>query len=209
VKAIATSVVTLLFAVSLSAQSSPDLQFNGHTLGETAETFFSKATAVDSKTVTRDYCKALLDDPSAMQKYEESKTGANKKDFVLSDVSGCQQVMAVLRGERAQVGARLASELGKGNVLFVAGKLVGFTLFTESPYPNVVADMAKRLGGPGRRYTLAHASGPGVKGTRWKVGGVTAEVFKFPYSDEGNIHVGYLDDAGSNQKILDGDQVPR
>jgi hypothetical protein len=191
VDTIAISVVTLIFAISLSAQSSPNLQFDGHTLGETAEVFFSKATTVDSKIVTKGYCKALLDDPGAMKKYEESKIGASKKDFVLSDVGGCQQVMAALRGDHAKIGARLAAELGKGSVSFAEGRLTSFTLTSESPYPDAVADMTKRFGVPGHKYT--REGGPGIKGMRWNVGGVTALVFELPYHDNANIYVGYED----------------
>jgi len=193
VKIIATSVVTLFVAACVFAQSSPDLHFNGHTLGETAETFFFTATTLDSKAKTKDYCKALLDDPIAMKRYEESKSGANKKEFLFSDVGGCQQVMAALRGERAPVGARLASELGKGRVLFVGGKLFSLTLDTERPYANVVADMTKRFGISGHNYTRKVGGGPGIEGMRWNVGRVTALVFKLPYHDDASIYVGYED----------------
>jgi hypothetical protein len=192
-KTIATSVVTLLFAACVFAQSSPDLRFDGHLLGETAETFFATATTLDSKAKTKDYCKTLLDDPSAMKKYEESKTGSNKRDFLLSDVGGCQQVMAALRGGRASVGARLASELGKGRVLFVGGKLFSFTLDTGLPYANVVADMTKRFGISGQNYTRKVGGGPGIEGMRWNVDRVTALVFKLPYHDDASIYVGYED----------------
>jgi hypothetical protein len=197
VNTVATSVVALLFAVPLSAQSSPNLQFNGHTLGETAETFFSTATTLDSKAMTKDYCKALLDDPSAMRKYEESRTGINKKEFLLSDVGGCQQVMAALRGERAKVGARLAAELGKGSVSFAAGKLASFTLTSESPYADAVADMTKRFGELGHKYAHEAGGGPSIKGMRWNVGGVTALVFELPYHDNANIYVGYEDEPSN------------
>ena len=58
---------------------------------------------VESKVVTKEYCKTLLNDADAMRRYEASRTGINKRDFLLSDVGGCQDVMAALRGERAPV----------------------------------------------------------------------------------------------------------
>jgi hypothetical protein len=172
----------------MSSQSLPDLHFNGHTLGETVEVFFSTASMMESKGVTKEYCKTLLNDVEAMKRYEASRTGINKKDFLISDVGGCKDVMAALRGERARVGARFASELGKGgSVLFVAGKLTSFTLVSPSPYLGVVADMNQRFGESGHKYASAQIS----EGMRWDVGAVTAFVFKLKYQDEANIHVGF------------------
>jgi hypothetical protein len=195
VKPIALSILTVLFAVSACSQSSPDLRFNGHVLGETVETFFSTATMFDSKTMTKEYCKALLNNTEAMKSFEDSRIGVNKKAFLLSDVGGCQQVMAALRGERAPVGARFASELGKGRVVFVAGKLVSFMLTTNSPYTDVTADMTKRFGVSGHKYTRTHGSGLAIEGMRWDVGGVIADVFKLPYHDEGVIDVHYAEQS--------------
>ena len=191
-------IVMFFFAVSVSAQSVPNLRFNGHALGETAETFFSTATAVESKGMTKEYCKSLLNDTTTMKNYEAARTAANEKDFLFSDVGGCQQVMAALRGERVQVGARLASELGKGNVSFAEGKLVSFTLTVDSPYSDVVADMSKRFAVSGHRYTREHGSGPGIAGMRWNVGGVTVLVFQLPNHDEANIYVGYAKQPSSD-----------
>jgi hypothetical protein len=63
----------LMFAsFSLSAQSSsPDLQFGGHTLGEPADVFFLTARVAESKQLTKDYCKTLLNNPKVMEKVQE------------------------------------------------------------------------------------------------------------------------------------------
>jgi hypothetical protein len=131
-----------------------------------------------------------LDDPETLRRHDAAGTAANQKALLLSDVSGCQQVMAALRGERAQVGARFASELGKGRVLFVAGKLVNFTLTVESPYADVVADMKRRFGRSGHKYAR-HQDGMDVEGMRWNVGGMIAQVFKLPHEEVTTIVVGY------------------
>jgi len=177
--------LALFCAMSLSAQT--DIRLAGHSLGETAETFFSTAMASESKQLTSDYCNKLLNDAEAMRRYEASKNGLNKKDFLLSDVGGCQSVMAAIRGERAVVGARLASELGKGHVLFVSGKLTSFSLFSESSYADAVAAMKKRLGVKGRKYEAPQVS----EGVRWDVAGITAMVWKMKYSDKVCIDLGY------------------
>lgn len=196
-KPTAQHIVTLCFAVSVSAQSVPNLRFNGHVLGETAETFFSTARAVESKGMTKEYCKSLLNDAATMKNYEAARTAANKKDFLFSDVGGCQQVMAALRGERAQVGARLASELGKGRVSFAEGRVVSFTLTVDSSFSDVVAEMSKRFAVSGHRYTRERGGGPGITGMRWNVGAVTVLVFQLPYRDEADIYVGYAEEPSS------------
>lgn len=89
-------------------------------------------------------------------------------------------MMAATRGERAVVGARFASELGKGHVLFVGGKLNSFTLFSETSYPDAVAAMKKRLGVNGRKYEAPQISA----GVRWDVAGMTAMVWKIKYYDQ-------------------------
>ena len=70
IKSIALLLSLLSVAISSSAQSARDLRFNGHTLGETAETFLSTATMLEPKAMTKEYCKALLDDRRTMEKYE-------------------------------------------------------------------------------------------------------------------------------------------
>jgi hypothetical protein len=184
--------VAFFFSVRSFAQSVPDIRFDGHTLGETAETFFSTATMTDVKTATREYCKTLLNDPEALPRYEETKTATDKKDFLFSDVPGCRAVMAALQGERTQVGARFASELSKGRAQFDAGKLVSLTLFTEFTYPKAVGEMTKRFRSPGSKYVLpSRQAKGGAEAMRWREGGVTAVVFKLPYEDRANIYVGY------------------
>ena len=188
-KPIVLSLVVLCFAACVSAQSVPDLRFNGHALGETALTFFSTATMSDSKTLTKEHCKTVLNDPDAVKEYEAAKTSADKKAFLFSDIGGCQQVMAALRGERAPVGSRYASELGKGAVTFAAGKLVSFKLTIESPYSVVVADMTRRFGISGQDY--AGKLKPGSKAMHWNVDGVSALVVQLQYQDHANILVAY------------------
>ncbi len=119
--------ICLIFApLSVSAQSPPDLKFAGHTLGETAEAFFLTATFSETKQLAKDYCKTLLDD-SKIKEMEREKDAVDKnggvftlskKDFSFLDVGNCRQLMAALRGEQANVGGRLASEIGKGSALF-------------------------------------------------------------------------------------------
>jgi len=72
-KPIVLSLVVLCFAACVSAQSVPDLRFNGHALGETALTFFSTATMSDSKTLTKEHCKTVLNDPDAVKEYERPR----------------------------------------------------------------------------------------------------------------------------------------
>jgi hypothetical protein len=122
------SLLVLFSAISLFAQSSPNLRFNGHTLGETADTFFATATISEFKALTKDYCKTLLDDPSTMKNYEAAKGAVNKKEFFLSYVSDCQQVMAALRGENASIGARYAYILSGEPVEVETQITVSFTL---------------------------------------------------------------------------------
>jgi len=193
--------LSLLFtAISLSAQSSPDLRFGGHVLGETAKTFFATAKLADSKVLAKDYCNSLLEDPKTKEKLEAARDSEkqkglvilNKQDFSLLDVPGCKQVMAALRGEDSNVGARLASELGKGTALFASGKLAAFNLSTDSPYPDAVADMQKRFGVPGEKYTVLRPGWPSTQEMRWEANGVFASVFKNQFSDGVVILFGYL-----------------
>ncbi|MFZ3339598.1 MAG: energy transducer TonB [Terriglobales bacterium] len=194
--------VGLVFsAANLSAQSSPNLQFSGHTLGESAETFFSAAQMADSKSMTRDYCKALLDDPRTKEKVDAAKDSMSRQgalvlkkgDFSLLDVSNCRQAIAALQGDNAHVGARLASELGKGSAYFTSGKLAALNLFLDTPYSEVVADMEKRFGVRGEKHAVAHPGWPTVKEEmRWEANGVSASVLKNPLSEGAIIFVGYL-----------------
>lgn len=71
--------------MSFSAESLPDLRFDGHELGETAETFLATATMMESKALTKDYCDTLLADSKTREKYDAAKTAASKQDvFVLN-----------------------------------------------------------------------------------------------------------------------------
>lgn len=178
----------LFFAVASSSQTAPDLRFNGHTLGESAETFFSTSTISELKVPTKEYCKALLDDPNTAKNYEAQKAAANKKEFFASYVSGCQQAMAALRGEDASVGARYASELGKGNVLFVSGKLIAFNFIVSSSFADTTADMERRFGFPGRKYHSLQGNA-GTEEMRWDTEGILAVVAKQPYTEGVSIHV--------------------
>ena len=114
----------LLAPVGLSAQSSSlDLRFGTHTLGEPADVFFD--TAKRDGQLAKDYCKSLLADATVkertQQKDDVAKNGGvftlQKKDFGVMDVGNCQQVMAALKGEQAQVGTSLAAELGTGSAI--------------------------------------------------------------------------------------------
>jgi len=180
----------LFFTALASAQSAPDLRFDGHILGETAKTFFTTATMAESKGPTKEYCRGLLNDPEVMKRYEAAQTEVNKKDFLLSDVGGCKNVMTAVDGGRAWVGARFASEFGKGHVLFVGGKLVCFVLNTESSYGDVVEDMSKRFRASGIEANLGD---PKIKALRWNVRGVSALVFKLPSPDVTIVNIGYTE----------------
>jgi len=194
--------IALLLAVaSVTPQSSPDLRFGGHALGETAEAFFSIARMKDSTSMTKDYCKSLLGNPQTNEKVEAagksmSQQGVfvlNKQDFSLLDVSNCKKVMAALESENAGVGARFASELGKGVAYFASGKLVALNFFTDSPYSEAVAEMGKRFGVQGQRQATSRESWPTVKEEmRWEANGVSAFVLQDPYSYGAIVFVGYM-----------------
>jgi len=193
----------LLFLVSdISAQSSPlDLSFGGHTLGEPADVFFLTARTSESKQLTKDYCKSLLEDANVKAKVQQHddtmKNGGvfvlNKKDFSVLDVGNCKQVTAALNGEKAEVGARLASEIGKGSALFASGRLSAFNLLADSPYAEVVSDMEKRFGSPGQKDSVSRPGWPPLQEIRWVRDGVLAAVWKDQYSDGAIVIVGLLE----------------
>ena len=108
--------------------------------------------------------------------------------------------IAALGGERAPVGARFASELGKGRVLFVAGKLDSFSPFTDSPYPAAVSEMTKRFRVSGKAYTRGEGA-TRVSGMRWKVGGSTVLVFKLPNRDGAFIYVGHAENPVTKSDV--------
>jgi TonB family protein len=192
----------LLPPFSSLAQSSPlDLRLGGHTLGEPADVFFLTARTSESKQLTKDYCKSLLEDAKSKQKvqqYDDTvKNGGvfvlNKKDFSFLDVGNCKQVTEALNGEQANVGARLASEIGKGSALFASGRLSAFNLTVDSLYAEVVSDMAKRFGSPGQKDTVSRPGWPPLQETRWERDGVLAAVWKNQFSDGAIVVIGFLE----------------
>jgi TonB family protein len=194
---------TLLLApLGLLAQfSSPDLRFGGHTLGEPADVFFLTARTAESKQPTKDYCKSLLEDAKTKEKVQQydavAKNGGvfalNKKDFSFLDVGNCKQVMLSLEGKQANVGARLASEIGKGSALFASGKLSAFNLTPDSPYAEVISDMEKRFGSPGQKAIVSRPGWPPLQEMRWEREGVLAAVWKNQFSDGAIVIVGFLE----------------
>ena len=194
---------TALFTpFSLLAQSSsPDLKFGGHTLGEPADVFFLTARTLESKQLTKDYCKSLLEDAQTKEKVQQyddtAKNGGvfvvNKKEFSFLDVGNCKQVTMALNGEQTNVGARLASEIGKGSALFATGRLSAFNLTVDSPYAEVVSDMEKRFGSPGQKDTVSRPGWPPLQEMRWERNGVLAAVWKNQFSDGAIVVVGFLE----------------
>jgi len=189
----------LLVPFSLWAQSSSlDLRFGGHTLGEPADVFFLTARTVESKQLAKDYCKSLLEDPKTKEKAQEADDAAkhggvfvlDKKDFSFLDVGYCGQVMAALKGERANVGARLASEIGKGSALFASGRLSAFNLF-DSSYTEAISDMERRFGTPGQKATVSRVGWPAHQEMRWERDGVLAAVWEL--SGGASVIIGFLE----------------
>ncbi len=193
---------TLLLApLSLLAQSpSLDLRYGGHTIGEPADVFFSTATVSNSKELTKDYCKSLLEDAQTKEKVQQyddaAKSGGvftlEKKDFSFLDVTNCKQVMVALEGQQAVVGARLAFEIGAGSALFAAGRLSALNLTVDSTYDQAVSDMEKRFGSQGRGDTVSRPGWPPLQEMRWERDGVLAAVWKVPFSDHIVVLVGLL-----------------
>jgi TonB family protein len=185
----------------LAQSSSPDLNFGGHTLGEPADVFFLTARVAGSKQLTKDYCKALLDDSEvteqAQQKDDVAKNGGvfvlNKQNFPVLDVGNCRQMLAALRGEQANIGARFAMELGKGSALFSSGRLSALNLIVDSSYADAATDMARRFGTAGQKDHVARVGWPVLQETRWERDGVLAAVWKDKFTDWSNIVVGFLE----------------
>jgi TonB family protein len=192
----------LVLTFSLLAQStSLDLTFGGHTLGEPADIFFSTARTSGSKQPTKDYCKSLLDDAATKEKVQQyddaAKSGGtfvlNKKDFSFLDVKNCKQAMLALKGEQANVGARLAYEIGKGSALFASARLSALYLTMDSSYAAVLSDMEKRFGSPGTTDTVSRPGWPPLQEMRWERDGVLAAVWKNPTSDAVTVFIGFLE----------------
>lgn len=194
------AMLLVLISATGIAQSLPDLRFGGHTLGETAETFFATATMMDSRKMTEDYCKALLADAKTAEKAKsfenslenQTVTVLNKKDFIVFDAEGCEKIEAALRGDNTSVSAGFASELGKGDALFASGRLVAFNLVSDKPYLEAVADMEHRFGFPGQKYIVARPGWPNLEELRWETGDVLGSVFKEQFSDTVTVLIGYL-----------------
>lgn len=190
-----------LAAVQLIGQSSSlDLRFGSHTLGEPTEVFFATAKVGGSTQLATDYCKSLLADTAVKEKSQQreavEKNGGvftlQKKDFGVLDLGNCQQVMAALKGEQAQVGSRLATELGPGRALFASRRLSALDLSFDSSYAERVSDMERRFGTPGKRDTVSRPGWPAVEELRWERDGVLAAVWKVPFSDSVVALVGFL-----------------
>jgi TonB family protein len=156
---------------------------------------------MQSKQLAKDYCKKILDDPTvqekAQQKEDVDKNGGvfvlNKKDFSVLDAGNCRKMTAALQGEQASVGARLASELGKGSALFSSGRLSAFDLTVDSSYADTVSDMARRFGTAGQQDTVARVGWPVLQEMRWERNGVLAAVWKDQFSDGAIVIVGFLE----------------
>jgi TonB family protein len=198
-------VLTLLCALGagtiLSAQSVPDLSFGGHNLGEPADVFFATARTMQSKELTKEYCKSLLNDPNVRKTIQSANDAAaaggpvvvEKKNFAVLDVSGCKQISAALNGEQASVGARLASEIGKGSALFAHGRLNALSLEVEASCDGTVSDMEKRFGFSGTKGWVARPGWPVLQETRWEKNGILAAVWQEKYLNWCNSVIGILE----------------
>jgi TonB family protein len=194
----------LLAPFNLSAQPSLDLRFGGHTLGEPAEVFFATARKAGKDGTTQlatEYCKSLLADArvreEGQRKDDVLKNGGvftlQGKDLAVMDVGNCQRVMAALKGEQALVGTSLAWELGSGTAFFASGRLSALDLFSDSSYADIVLDMERRFGIPGKKDTVSRPGWPPVEELRWERNGVAAAVWKVPFSDSSVATVGFLE----------------
>jgi TonB family protein len=200
-KSFAVWIYLLITPIGFAAQSPPDLTFGGHTLGEPADVFFATARVSGSKQMATDYCKSLLEDPRTKEKVAESidvaKNGGvfvlNQKDFSALDVGNCRQVAAALRGEQANVGSRLASELGKGFALFARGRLSAFNLTVDSSYAETASDLERRFGAVGQKDAVVRIGWPALHEERWERDGILAAVWKDKYSDGAVVIVGILE----------------
>ena len=192
----------LVAGSNLFAQSSSlDLRFGGHSLGEPADVFFLTARKAESKQLTKDYCKSLLEDSETKKKVQQRddtvKNGGvftlTRNDFSVLDVGNCQQVIAALDGKQANVGLSFAPEIGIGSSLFAFGRLSALDLTSHSSYGDVVSDMERRFGSPGKRDTVSRAGWPSVQEMRWERDGVGAAVWKAPFSDDVVALIGFLE----------------
>jgi TonB family protein len=163
--------------------------------------FFLTARKEKSKGLTKDYCKSLLEDSETNKKVQQRddtmKNGGvftlTRKDFSVMDVGNCKQVMAALDGEQANVGLSFAPEIGMGSALFASGRLSAFDLTSHSSYADVVSDMERRFGAPGKKDTVSREGWPPVQEMRWERDRVGAAVWKAPFSDDVVILIGFLE----------------
>ena len=135
--------IALIYSVSSSGQT-----FKQHKIGETAEQFFSIAT-MSGKGTTAQYCKDYLSDPKVSKAYAKSQrnmfdTNAKMQSI---DVEGCWKVQQAFEGKEVEIGARYASEVGKGTVTFRSSRLVLMAFdVPQAPLDDVVTDISKELG---------------------------------------------------------------
>ena len=150
--------------------------FKGHALGENVRQFFASATVSDSGRPTLDYCADLLNNPKAMKK----RLGQS----LPAEIKGCQQVMAAVQGMDVEVSNRYAAVLGPGSTRFHAGKLVYLQLVLESPYPDVVEDMDRKLNASPEQSSQTYQNGYGAvvqrRKARWIGGDLSAVVEEAP-----------------------------
>lgn len=150
--------------------------FKGHVLGENVRQFFARATVKDFNRPTLDYCADLLNNPKAMKKRLGQSLPAEMK--------GCQQVMAAVEGMDVEVSNRYAVALGPGSTRFHAGKLVFLQLVLESPYPDVVEDMGRKLNASPEQSSQTYQNGYGAlvqrRKARWTGGELAAVVEEAP-----------------------------
>jgi hypothetical protein len=148
------------------------IAFKGHVLGENVHLFFASATVSDSGRPTLDYCADLLNNPKAMKKRLGQSLPAEMK--------GCQQVMAAVQGMDVEVNNRYVAMLGPGSSRFHAGKLVYIQLVLESPYPDVVEDMSRKLNASPEQSSQTYQNGYGAlvqrRKARWSGGDLSAMV---------------------------------
>lgn len=145
-------VVSVLLAPRLVGQTAtappkhPSIK--GHRIGESAQDFFAVAQMGESRGKALDYCRTYLADPKVVRAYEKAQKDITNLDALQksSDVNGCREVLAALEGKSVNVGARYATEIGKGSVTFENGKLVAMDLMLDAMYNDVLADMTKKLG---------------------------------------------------------------
>lgn len=140
----------LCIAISCSTVSSQT--FKRHKIGETVQEFFSIATVAEKGVPTTQYCKDYLSDPNVLKAYDKAQRNIGDYKVIIQsvDVEGCRKVEKALDGQEVEVGARYASEIGKGGeVTFRDSKLalMTFEVKAGTPLEDVVTDINKELAG--------------------------------------------------------------